>query len=255
MKITTSKHRADWLLGLLLLAFGCNASAAVTGSFTATYGVSYGFIGLGTLTFDQHPGEQPNCYVYAGQGQPTAIVSMLVGNLSDASRYCVTDSGAIQPQHFRHHEEGDPEDSYTLTFDWANGSVRYQNRDGKTRVMALPQSATDPLSLQVAARMWVASELQPGQSPKQTLKRDFTLVDEDEIKTYTLALKPGDTIKVPAGQFDTVIVERVDNKNETLRFWLATYADWIPVRVQHEKNGRTITMNLKSLQREKQDSP
>lgn len=247
MKITISAHRVRRLVAIVMCVVAGNAAAAATDSFTATYGVSYGFLGLGTLSFELKPGEQPDCYVYSGQGQPSALVSMLVGNLSDVSRFCVTETGKIHPQYFRHHEEGDPDDSYTLQFDWQDSTVRYQNRDGNIRVMALPETATDPLSLQVAARMWVSN----AQQPKQLPNRDFTLVDEDEIKTYTLAVKPGGTIRVPAGRFDTLIVERVDDKDEILRFWLAKYADWIPVRVQHESDGRTITMNLKSLQREK----
>ena len=247
MKITISRHRVRRLVAILLCVIAGNASAAATDSFTATYSVSYGFLGLGTLSFQLKPGDKSDCYVYSGQGQPSTLVSMLVGNLSDTSRFCVTEDGKIQPQYFRHHEEGAPNDSYTLQFDWQDGTVRYQNRDGNIRVMALPQTATDPLSLQVAARMWVSN----AEDPKQLPNRDFTLVDEDEIKAYTLAVKPGGTISVPAGRFDTVIVERVDDKDETLRFWLARYADWIPVRVQHESDGRTITMNLKSLQRGK----
>lgn len=250
MKITISARHVRRLVAIVLCVIAGNASATATDSFTATYSVSYGFLGLGTLSFELKPGDQSGCYVYSGQGQPSALVSMLVGNLSDVSRFCVTAAGKIHPQYFRHHEDGSPDDSYTLQFDWQNGTVRYQNRNGNIRVMALPQTATDPLSLQVAARVWVTDTVQPGQPPAQQTRK-FRLVDEDEIKTYTLAIRPGGTISVPAGDFDTVIVERVDDKDETLRFWLAAYADWIPVRVQHESDGRTITMNLKSLQRGK----
>lgn len=247
MKIMISRPRASWLVAIVLCAMATHASAAATDSFTATYGVSYGFLGLGTLSFELKPGDKPNCYVYSGHGQPSALVSMLVGNLSDVSRFCITDQGTLQPQFFRHHEQGEPKHSYTLQFDWDAGTVRYQNRNGNTRVMALPATATDPLSLQVAARMWVARSVQPGQAPAPQT-REFTLVDEDKIKNYTLAIKPGDSTTVPAGRFDTVIVERVDHDSKTLRFWLAAYSDWIPVRVEHVKDGRTITMNLKSLQ-------
>lgn len=243
MRITTFKHRAKLLAGLLLLAVGSTASAAVTDSFTATYDVSYGFIGLGQLTFELRPADQPGCYVYAGQGDPNAVVAMLIGSLSDKTRFCITDKGNVQPLFFRHHEQGDPEDSYTLTFDWPDSSVRYQNRDGNIRVMPLPETATDPLSLQIAARLWLEHAAHPAQLPNKS----FTLVDENEIKHYTLAVEAGGTIEVPAGRYDTLIVKRVDNGDEQLRFWLAKYADWVPVRVEYTQDGRTITMELTQI--------
>lgn len=250
MKTTIFRHPGKLLLAAIVIAMiavtADKASAAVTDSFTATYKVNYGFIGLGELTFKLRPAKSSGCYIYSGQGHPNAIVSMLVGELSDESRFCITDNNIIQPHYFRHHEEGDPEDSYTLNFDWDNGTVRYQNRDGNIRVMSLPDTATDPLSLQVAARLWLASSEKPAELPN----RHFTLVDENEIKTYTLAVEPGGTTVVPAGRFETLVVERVDDKEETLRFWLAAYADWIPVKVEHEQDGRVITMTLTSLERE-----
>lgn len=242
MRTTIFRHRVRLLLAGLLLAVAGSASAAVTDSFVATYSVDYGFIGLGTITFELKPAGQPDCYVYTGQGQPNAIVSMLVGSLSDESRFCITDNGVLQPHYFRHHEEGDPEDSYTLNFNWDAHTVRYQNRDGNIRTLSLPDKATDPLSLQIAARMWLADSLKPAELPN----RGFALVDENEVKTYTLAVKPGGTVEVPAGRYDTLIVERVDD-DEHLRFWLAEYADWVPVRVEHEKDGRTITMEMTSI--------
>lgn len=246
MKITTFKHLGKLFCGLIFLAATHPASAAVTDSFKATYSVSYGFLGLGEITFQLKPAGKPGCYVYSGHGQPNAIVSMLIGELSDKSRFCITEQGTLKPQFFRHHEEGDPEDSYTLTFNWQAGTVRYQNRNGNIRTMSLPETATDPLSLQIAARLWLANAAHPAQLPNRT----FTLVDENEIKSYTLAVEPGGTITVPAGQYDTLIVKRVDDDDETLRLWLARYANWIPVRVEHEEDGRVITMELTSLVRE-----
>src|SRR5699024_7085158 len=150
---------------IVLCVIAGNASAAATDNFTATYGVSYGFLGLGTLSFQLKPGDKPNCYVYSGEGQPSTVVSMLIGNLSDSSHFCVTPDNRVQPQRFRHHEDGDPDDSYALQFDWQNGTVRYQNRAGHIRIMTLPHTATDPLSLQVAARMWVDKAEKPAQLP------------------------------------------------------------------------------------------
>lgn len=250
MKITTSKHRGKrritgtLCVALLLLLAAGTANAGVTDNFKATYSVSYGFVGLGQITFRLQPADKSGCYIYSGHAQPNAVVSMMIGELHDKSRFCITgQDDVLRPQFFRHSEQGAPEDSYTLQFNWEAGTVRYQNHDGNIRVMSLPNKATDPLSLQIAARLWLASSYQPAQLPN----RSFNLVDENEIKQYTLAVEHGGTVVVPAGRYDTLIVKRVDDEGETLRFWLAKYADWMPVKVEHEQDGRVVTMEMTSI--------
>lgn len=246
MRSTIFRGPGRRLAALLLFIAGSVASAEPTDSFTATYQVNYGFLGLGEITFELKPANKPGCYVYSGHGQPNFIASMLIGSLSDKSRFCMTDENKVQPQYFHHHEEGDPEESYTLHFDWEAGTVRYQSRDGNMRIMPLPETATDPLSLQIAARLWLDSTRKPAELPN----RDFTLVEENEITTYTLAVEPGGTVVVPAGRYETLIVKRVADGDEHLRFWVAKHAGWIPVRVEHGQNGRVVTMELTSIVRQ-----
>jgi hypothetical protein len=43
---------------------------------------------------------------------------------------------------------------------------------------------------------------------------------------------------VPAGSFDTIIVQRVDDPKKTLRFWLAPERDYTPVKVVQDQEGQ-----------------
>src|SRR5699024_2667280 len=100
MRIMISAPRARLLVALLLCAISVPVFAAATDSFTATYKAKYGIIGLGTLKFQLKPDpDAPGCYIYTGEGAPNAVVSMLVGDLSDASHFCITDDGTLQPQY------------------------------------------------------------------------------------------------------------------------------------------------------------
>lgn len=230
------------------IAFSGIAGAGVTDAFIAHFEVKRGKLGLGTTAFSlaAAPSEQgADCYVYSGRANPNALVRIFIGDVNDESRFCI-DDGSLRPSRFSHQMQDDAEDSYTLAFDWSAQQVTYRSEAGKHKTMPLPEQALDPLSIQIAARRWVAAAPDP-----DTLgEADFTLVDEDEIKTYTLRAGDGGRIKTPAGRYDTLLVERVDDKKRHLRFWLARDADWIPVRVEHQKgDGGIFRMSLTGLER------
>jgi len=246
MRIMIFAHPIRLAVALLLCIVGMPAAAAVTGSYTAKYHISYGAISLGDITFSLAAGDTPDCYVFSGTGSPNLVVSMLVGDLAEESRFCMTAAGQVRPYYFQHYEKGDAEHSYSLQFDWADQQVDYRNFEDRTQTNSLPAAATDPLSLQIAVRQWIDNT----SNPPALDNRDFTLASKDKIKTYTLAVEDGGTIQVPGGSFDTVIVQRVDDTDKGMRFWLAEDADWIPVKVERQRSGRTITMELTSLERE-----
>lgn len=251
MTTTTRSPRPETrhgLAGAVLLVgvlFSSIAGAAVTDPFTAHFKVNRGSIGLGTTTFSLARAQTADCYVYSGRANPNALVRVFIGDVSDESRFCIEDD-ALRPSRFSHHMQGDAEDSYTLDYDWDTRQVVYRSEAGRQETMALGEQGLDPLSIQIAARRWVAAAA----DPDNLGTADFTLVDEDETKTYTLRARNGGTIDTPAGRYDTLLVERVDDDKRHLRFWLARNADWIPVRVEHQKgNDGIFRMSLTSLDR------
>lgn len=244
---TTScrRLRLTVLAFVTLLCTAATAQAAVTDAFTADFTVTRGELALGTTTFGLEPAEREGCYVYTGRAHPNAVVRMFIGEVTDESRFCI-DDGRLRPQHFRHHIDGEPGKSYTLEFDWDAHEVVYENETGKHKTMALDDTALDPLSIQIAARRWLAK----ADDPAALDERSFPIVDEDEIKTYRLRVSDGGVINTADGRFDTLRVERVDDPKRHLRFWLAREADWIPIRVEHEKGDDGIfRMNLTKLTR------
>lgn len=150
--------------------------------------------------------------------------------MSDASRFCI-DNGALRSRRFSYHMQDGAKDSYTLAVDWSAKQVTYRSEAGKQTTVPLPKQALDPMSIQIAARRWVAA----ADDLDNLGAADFTLVEKDEIKTYTLRASDGGTIDTPAGRYPTLLVERVDDKKRHLRFWLARQAYWIPVRVEIRK--------------------
>ncbi|MES1926502.1 DUF3108 domain-containing protein [Salinisphaera sp. T31B1] len=232
------------VLVALLWSLALASQAAVTDGFTAKFDVHRGKLGLGTTEFSLANDTSPNCYIYRGRADPNALVRLFLGDVRDESRFCVEDD-ALRPSHYSHRIQGDDKKSYTLDFDWAAGQVHYANKQGTRQTLPLAGDELDPLSIQIAARRWVAE----APDPDTLAETAFRLVDEDEIKTYRLRATDGGTISTPGGRYDTLRVDRVDD-NKRLSFWLARNADWIPVRVEQQKgDGAIIQMNLTSLER------
>lgn len=235
--------RNNLIVALLGLSLAAPAGAAVLTPFKATYKASHGIIGLGEATFKlRRSGE---CWRWHGVANPSGLAAMLIGRITDNSEFCVADDGTLRPQRFKHHEEGDAEDSYTLDFNQDEGTVEYDAGES----FPAPASAVDPFLIQIAARLW----LERAEAPLELDAREFTVVDEDEVKQYRLAVSEGPRIKTGAGKFRTIRVARVDDSDKQLIFWTAPELDYMPVKVEHREDGKTrIKFQLRSVEMQAQ---
>lgn len=232
------KYVAAALVAATIAAFP--AAAGVLSPFEAHYRVERGGFGLGTTMFSL--AADGDCYRFRGEALPNALVSLFVGDVFDESGFCSSD-GQVAPRWFRHFESDDAGDSYSLDFH-DDGRVTYKSRAGRARTFEAPEGALEPFVIQVAVRLWLAGAAEPAAAPN----RLFTVVDENEIKRYELAVREGGRIETPAGAWETLIVERVDDPDRKLRFWLAPALDWLPVRVEHRKrDDPAIRMTLQKL--------
>lgn len=247
MKRCAYKSAAAFMAVMVAMA-SPPAAAGVLSPFEAHYRVERGNLGLGTTVFSlETDGE---CHRFRGEARPNALVGLFVGTVTDDSRFCVAD-GRVVPQGFRHFESRDDEESYSLEFR-DDGRVVYKNRAGRARTFKAPEGAVDPFVIQIAVRLWLAGAGKPEAMPN----RVFTLVDENEIKRYEFAVRDGERIETPAGDWDTLIVERVDDPDRVQRFWLAPALGWLPVKVVYRKeDDPAIRMTLAELPRSPSSSP
>lgn len=232
-------------VGALCALAAANAVAAPTDAFKANYTVSKSGLPLGDAHFSLAPGTKNGCYVYAGHAKPNALVKMFLGDIHDESRFCVVD-GEVRPEHFKHHIDGKPHDSYTLDFDWSTKTVRYADEAGDHKTYKLTPGTQDPMSLQIAARRWLASN--KGENGALPGARTFKLADDHGVEDYRVAVSKAGTLKTPAGRFDTVKLARRGEHDHALTFWLAENADWIPVQVRRLDDGDSrYTLTIQSL--------
>lgn len=218
------------LIGLCLLALGGDAASAEPQLpvLNLSYAVTWKGIGLGTATITLKPEGGADCYRYDSVTKPSGLVKMFYGAPRETSDFCLK-QGKVVPKRFEFHNKAGKYDRFTLEFDMAAGKVRDQ--DGATR--DLPPNAQDRFGMQQAVRLWVLQHLkdEPGAATVE-----FALVDDRRIKPYRFAITGRETVEVPAGRFEALVVQRVDDPNKTTKFWLAASREYMPVQVEQIRN-------------------
>lgn len=202
-----------------------------------TYAVTWNGIGLGDSTISLKPMDPPDCYSYDNRSNPSGLVRMLYGKPRETSQFCVR-GGTVVPKHFQF-ENSRGDKNFTLDFDPAAKTVT----DQKGAVRELPAGAQDRFGIQQAVRLWVISR---NGEPDPAKTVEFAMVDQNRIRVYRFAITGKDSIEVPAGTFDTVVVERVDDPNKSLRLWLSPEQSYMPVKVEQIRNGKVdLRMELR----------
>lgn len=203
------------------------------------YDVTWAGIGVGQAEFRLKPdASAPDCYVYDSLTHPTGLAALLYGAPQQHSWFCLR-GGRVVPRQMSSSGAGQ---NYVLRFDWARRVVT-GGRDGARE---LPEGAVDSVSLQQAVRLWAIE--QAGRADPQPGR--FVMVDDHNIQTDVFRVAGRDKVTVPAGTFDTVVVERIDAPGKTARFWLAPARDWMPVKaVQRNGHGPSVEMRLMRLAR------
>lgn len=228
--------RTACLLFLLAAAAAPGAEPKLP-ELTLTYAAQWRGFGLGDIVITLKREGGADCYRYESLTKPVGLVRMFYGKPRETSDFCVGD-GRIVPRRFAFLNPKDEEASFSLEFDTDAGKVR----DGRGAVRDIPPNAQDRFAIQQAVRLWVLAHLQA--EPGETV--EFAMVDEHRVKNYRFAITGHEQVEVPAGRFNALLVQRVDNPNRSTKFWLAPERDYMPVMVEQSKNGATeLRMTLK----------
>ncbi|NKF23649.1 DUF3108 domain-containing protein [Solimonas marina] len=215
-------------------ADSASATKKVDASFWAAradkYTVQWGGISLGDGVITLTPVGK-DCYEYRSETDPVALVRWTYGSPSETSQFCLRD-GDVYPTHFEY-KNGKSDDNFTVDFDAANHRAKII-RGGEVNEFSVPTHVYDAFSIQEAVRFWAARN-----AANIGAEHDFAFVDKKKLRSYTFKIQGKETVDTPAGSFETLLVERVDNPNKSYRYWLAPSRDYIPVRIKHINKGKT----------------
>ncbi len=228
------------ILGMCLLAGTHTALAGRLDPFTADFHLYRGDSTLGTAQVSLQKLED-GCYVHSYVAKPSWLFRWATGKISERSEFCQVGEH-LQPRSFRYHRSGvgAGDENFSLSFDPDARTVT--DHAGTTREW--PDGGVDRLMVQLEALRLVDGM----RFPVQERLLQVTVIDDDRIKEYTLAVTGEETISVPAGEFRTIRVERINDPKKTTRFWVAPELGYRLVKVeQQRRDDPVLGFALKSL--------
>ena len=227
------------LMSALLVAGMAAAEQPRLPATNANYSVAWGGTTLGEATIRLTPLEH-DCYRYEQQTHPIALVRWIYGSPLETSQFCMQD-GAIRVSHFEFRNDKRDQDNFTVDFDWTAKKVTGSKR-GVVTVHELDGPAWDRFALQQVVRLWARAHADAAAGASV----EFNMADDNRVTAYRFAIVGREHVATPAGGFDTLRVDRVDNPNRQLRSWLAPSLDYAPVKIENvEKGDVKLRMLLK----------
>ncbi len=217
------------ILAALLMLVATNAFAAAADALLTErsnqYEIEWNGIGLGVGTISLAR-EADGCYLFTSTTDPIALVRWTYGSPREQSRFCV-ENGQLLAQQFEYSIKKRSKEGFRLDFDWTAKQVRTL-KDGEMTQRDVPQPAYDRFLIREAVRLWVIRN-QAGEAPAEA---EFTMVDDDRIKTYRFAVIGAETIDTPIGKIDTIRVDRTDSAKRPSHYWMAPSLDYVPVKIE-----------------------
>jgi hypothetical protein len=226
-------------LGAALLLTGAARAAAdpALAPVTAVYDVLHGTHRIGVATFVLRAGEG-DAYVFESRTEAKGIARLVAGTITETSEFTLEDSGP-RPLRFSARESRG-HSSQSVSFDWAAG-VAHSERDGERADIRLQPRVLDHSLIEIA----LMSDLRGGRQ-----LAPYHIVEKNGLRTYAYESAGDETVQVPAGSYETVVVrQRREGSSRELYFWCAPQLGYLPVKLEQRKEGDALlTMVLESVQ-------
>lgn len=213
--------------------------------FSAVYTVKMGIITIGE-TRRELSATKDGTYLFESITVPKGMAKMLTsGQVIERSQWKPT-GDTLVPLAYTYFNSGTKKNrNVRISFDWEN-RVIVNNINGDLWQMGLEDGTQDKLLYQLS----IMKDLAEGETDLK-----YPVADGGRLKTYHFEWKGVETIKTPAGTFDTVRLRRMHGKTTTT-IWCAAKLGFLPVRIQQQKRDEgpstatlTSVVGLGSMQR------
>lgn len=225
--------RTGFLL-LLLLPF---PALAALPEFSAEYDFERGRMKIGETRL-QLEHSQDHIYRYTSRAKATGFVSLFVKDVIKEESIFRFENGDFWPVSYEYRQENSSKNrNEDIAYDWTDGIAQVDYRGHKSSPKLKP-GTLDKFLLQLA----IMTEAKTG-----GVDRVYRVLDNGRVKEYRLQSSGLESVATPAGRFDALRVTRVDDDpDKHLRMWLAPSLDYLPVKIEQEKNNEeTLRLTLK----------
>lgn len=149
--------------------------------------------------------------------------------------------GKILPQRYTYNiQEGKKHRVGNVNFDWPSKTISNYTIPHPW-IAEIPDDIHDKLTQTLHLRF----ALKSGQK-----EYTYTVAERDKIKDYHFKIVGYERIKTKLGTLNTVKVETYSARKHKTTTWMATDMDYLPVRMEHERNGKVAaTGEIQSWQK------
>jgi hypothetical protein len=206
--------------------------------FTAVYDALINGVPVAEVSFSLHRQDNGN-YVYQRKLKSVGIASLFGKKVSSAtSRWRFTNNG-IQVLEFQSSsEDGDADDNLHLIFNWKTARVKNVSTADPWQTK-MPEGTLDKLVMQLA----LLFELRDGSTEFQ-----YPVAHQGRIKQYRFKQTGKEKIELPMGEYNALIVERLDDDRDKTKIWSVPELNYFPVRfLELKKSGKKKELLLRKL--------
>lgn len=235
--------RFSLLLNLALASFCSLVNATETAplpAFHAEYEVLRNAKAMGKATLDLHHVQGDN-WEFVTQTQGTSGLAALAGvdvrevstfhwrnGLPESEQYQFTQKSAMKSR------------QRSIDFDWSKNNATSHDGDQQWAVTLKPSSMDRNLVV-----LAITADLK-----RRSKDLAYPVLDKDVVEDKHYVIKATETLDLPAGKISATRVERQrqDNTNKHNTTWHAPEHGFLPVQIEQQDKGSTITMKLRSWQ-------
>lgn len=189
---------------------------------------------------------QDNIYRYTSHSEAVGFISIFVDDVIDEESVFRFVDGEFRPVTYDYRHGGSSRNrDESITFNWKDDIAQVDYRGHESTVRLEPGMLGRFLFQLVVSRDAADGEL----------PRTYRIIDNGRVKEYRITASNGGRVKTPAGEFETLRVEREEETREkSLALWLAPELDYLPVKIEQVKrNEEPLRLVLKKVGREKQE--
>lgn len=151
------------------------------------------------------------------------------GDVTERSEFAIVEDG-VRPLTYHSVDKISKDDKLMdFIFDWEENQVTGKI-DGKDFVLHLEGPAHDRVSLQYELMLDLLNDSRTD---------EYTLVDDDEIKSLHVTYLGKESIKVPYGSFEAIKIQhRKEKSDRVTTLWCVEELDYLPVKIEQHRDGK-----------------
>ncbi len=211
--------------------------------FKAKYTVSA--MGLTIAEGTRNLTKQPDgSYLFHTIAKPTGVVSVFREDTIEENSHFLFENTQIKPllYEYKHLDNNKNLKKHKkVVFNWETlEALSIENK--KEWKLPLQTGAVDFLLSQISLMQDLTLNKRGDQN--------YIIVDEDEIKPYTIKFEKEEIVETALGKFKTLkFIRRAKNPKRYSSLWCAVDLKFLPVKIEHtEPNDHTVSVEIKTLE-------